>query len=64
MLSAIIPVAVVVAPGVTRPCNDEGIVKLRLNLSDDSTILSLVTGTLTIALVVPAEKVALIGVES
>ena len=62
--SVIIPLAVAVSPEITWPCNDEGIVKLRLNLSCSSTISSIVTGTLTIALVVPAVKVALIGVES
>jgi len=38
-------------------------IKLRLNVSDFSAILSLVTGTLTVALVDPAVKVTLIGAE-
>ena len=56
--------AVIIAPGITWLCNDEGMVKLRRNFSGLSTIPSTVTGTLTIALVYPAVKVTLIAVES
>ena len=37
--------------------------KLRLKVSGPSAILSLINGTLIVVLVVPAVKVALIGVE-
>ena len=36
---------------------------LRLNVSGPSAILSLINGTLTVVLVVPAVKVAVIGVD-
>ena len=50
-------------PLVMMLLNDDGIVKLRLNDSGSSTILSLVTGILIVVLVVPAVNVAVIGVE-
>ena len=44
--------------------SDEGIIILRLNVSVPSTILSLfIGGMLIVVLLVPAVKVALIGVE-
>jgi len=58
-----IPIALSILPRTTVSLNDDGIVKLRLNDSDSSTILSLVTGILIVVLVVPAVKVAVIGVE-
>ena len=49
---------------MTLPCNDEGMVKLRLKFSISSRISSTFTGTLTIVLVDPAVKMAVIGLES
>lgn len=59
-----VPVAVVILPGITLPLSDEGMVKARLNVSDSSAILSLVTTIFTVALTDPAAKVTLIGVET
>ena len=61
--SAMFPMALVIAPGITQPLNDEGIVKLRSNVSGPSAILSLINGTLTVALVDIAEMVAMREVE-
>ena len=61
--SVIFPTASVIVPGITRPLNDEGMDKLRLKVSGPSATLSLINGTLTVVLVVPAVKVAMIGVE-
>ena len=58
-----VPVAVVILPGTTSPLRKTGIVKERSNVSSGSIIVSIVTGTLTVVLVVPAVKVAVIGVE-
>ena len=58
-----VPVAAVILPGTTSPLRNGGMVKLRSNVSDCSAILSIVTGTLTVILLVPAGKVAVIGVE-
>jgi len=58
-----VPVAAVIIPGTTFPLRDEGMVKLRSNVSDGSTILSIVTVTLIVVVVAPAGKVAVIGVE-
>jgi len=58
-----VAVAVLIVPGVTLLPNDEGIVKPRLNVSDFSAISSLVTGILIVVLLVPAVKVAVIGLE-
>jgi len=58
-----VPVAAVILPGTTSPLRDGGMVKLRSNVSDCSAILSTVTGTSTVTLLVPAVKVAVIGVE-
>ena len=63
VLSVMLPVASTIFPGITSSLSDEGIVKLRSNVSGPSATLSLVTGTLTVVLVVPAVKVAVIGVE-
>ena len=60
----IVHVALVVFPNNTLSFNDEGMVKLRLNSSSLSATLSKITVILTVALVDPAVKVALIGVES
>ena len=43
VLSEILPIAVVIFPGVTRPLNDEVILKIRLNVSVPSTMLSFKT---------------------
>ena len=53
---------ILMSPGATR-FSDGGIVKRRSNVSGISVILSLVTGTLNVVLLVPAVKVAVIGVE-
>ena len=58
------PVAVVMSPGITLPLSDEGMIKARLNVSDSSKILSLVTDIFTIAPTDPAAIVTSIGVES
>ena len=58
-----VPTADVIVPGTTEPLNDGGIVKLRSNVSGCSAILSLAIGTLMIVVVVPAVKVAMIGLE-
>ena len=55
--------AVVIFPRVTLSLDDEGVLNLRLNFSDSSRILSLVTDILTVVLLVPAVKVALTAVE-
>ena len=57
-----VPLALLIFPGNTA-LNDEGIVKLRSNVSDSSAILSLLIGTLIVVLFVPAGKVAVIKVE-
>ena len=62
-ISAMLPIAVVVTPGITSSLSAGGMVKLRPNVSDCSTILSIVTGTLIVVVVAPAMKVAVIGVE-
>ena len=61
--SVILPTAVVMFPGITQLLSDEGIVKLRSNVSDSSAITSLVNDTLIVVLFVLAAKVAIIGVE-
>ena len=61
--SVILPTAVVMFPGITQLLSDEGIVKLRSNVSDSSAMTSLVNDTLIVVLVVLAAKVAIIGVE-
>ena len=58
-----VPLAVVIFPGITLPLSDTGIEKLRANVSESSTISSIVTGTFIVTLVDPGVKVALIGVE-
>jgi len=63
VLSVIVTTALFILPGTTTALNDDGIIKLRLNDSGPSTILSLVTGILIVVLVVPAVKVVVIGVE-
>ena len=62
MLSVIFPVALVTVPSITRPLNDGGMVMVRLKVSGPSTMISLISDTLTAVLVVPAIKVAVIGV--
>ena len=57
------PFAVVMFPGTTLSLNDDGIVNLRLNVSDSSARVSMVTGMLIVVSVDPAVKVASIGVE-
>ena len=52
----------VMLPGTTR-LSDEGIVKVRSNVSGPSDMSSILTGTSIVVLVVPAVKVAVIGVE-
>ena len=63
-LSKILPMAVVMPLILTLPSSDGGsdwgIIKLRLNVSNSSTWLSLVIGIWTVAIVVPAIKVAVI----
>ena len=61
--SVMVPLAVVIFPGITLPLSNAGIVKLRAKVSESSTILSIVTGTFIMTLVDPGMKVALIGVE-
>ena len=56
------PMALVMSPGTTR-LSDGGIVKVRSNVSAPSAISSVLTGILIVVLVVPAVKVAVIGVE-
>ena len=63
MLSLILPEAVLGLPVWTRLRSDEGILKLRLNISDDSSMLSLVTGILIVVLVDPTAKTASMEVE-
>ena len=57
-----LPVAVLIFPGKTFSLSDEGIVKLRSNISGPSAMLSVATEILIVVLVVPAVKVAVIGV--
>ena len=56
------PMAVLRSPGTTR-LSDEGMVNRRSNVSESSVVLSLITGTSIVVLVVPAVKVAVIGIE-
>ena len=63
LLSVILPIAVFNPPGRTRLPSDEGIIILRLNVSDDSTMSSSMTNMFTVVLENPGAKVALIGVE-
>ena len=58
-----LPTAVAISPGTTFPFNAGGMVILRVNVSECSKILSIVTGISIVVLVVPAVKVAVIGVE-
>jgi len=46
--STINPVALVIEPATIPGPNDDGTLKLMLNISSPSTILSLITGTLTV----------------
>ena len=62
VLSSILPTVLSMLPGSTA-FNDEGMVNLRSNVSESSEIMSLVTDTLIIVILVPAGKVAVIGVE-
>ena len=62
VLSSILPTALSMLPGSTA-FNDEGMVNLRSNVSECSEIMSLVTDTLIVVILVPARKVAVIGVE-
>lgn len=55
--------AVIILPGIILPLSNEGMVKLRLNFSGSSAMLSLDIGTLIVVSVDPAVKVALIGSE-
>lgn len=59
----IFTIALVIVPEITRPLSDEGMMKLRSNVSDGSAIASVVSDTLIVALLVPAAKVVVIGVE-
>ena len=58
-----LPDAALTLPRTTSPLRDEGIVRPISNNSGPSATLSLVTGTSIVVLVVPAVKVAVIGVE-
>ena len=60
--SIIIPVALVTGPATTPGPSDDDTVKLILNISSPSTMLSLVTATLTVVLVAPAGIVAVRGI--
>ena len=62
--STIIPVELVTEPATIPGPSDDGTVKLILNVSFPSTILSLITGTLTVVVVAPAGIVAVRVVES
>ena len=62
VVSAMFPTATVMFPRTTC-LGDGGIVKIRLNVSDGSVTASNVTGTSIVIAVVPALKVAVIGVE-
>ena len=58
-----LPTVLLMLPGNTD-FNDGGIVRIRSNVSKSSSeIISLVTGILIVVLLVPAGKVAVIGVE-
>ena len=58
-----LPMVLLMLPGNTD-FNDGGIVRIILNVSKSSSeITSLVTGILIVVLLVPAGKVAVIGVE-
>ena len=63
MLSLILPEAVLVLPVWTRLRSDEGILKLRLNISGGSNMLSLITGMFIVVLVDPTAKAASIEFE-
>ena len=56
--STIIPVALVTEPATIPGPSDDGTVNLIVNISSPSTILSLITGTLTVVVVAPAGIVA------
>ena len=55
--------ALVIVPEITRPLSDEGMMKLRSNVSDCSAIVSVASDILIVASLVPAAKVALTGAE-
>ena len=62
VVSIIVPVALVSEPATIPGPSDDGIFKLRLNVSSSSTMLSFVTATLTVMLVAPAGIVTVRGV--
>ena len=59
-----IAIALVIEPVTIPGPSDDGTFKLILNISSPSTILSLITGTLTVVVVASAGIVAVTGVES
>ena len=63
MESTIIPVALLTESATIPGPSDNGTFKLILNISSPSTILSLITGTLTVVLVSPARIAAVRAVE-
>ena len=58
-----VPVAVVILPGITLSLSNERMVKVMLNVSEGSVTLSIFTVILILMIVDPAVKVTLIGVE-
>jgi len=61
--SIMVAIVVTISPGTSSLFSDGGMVNLTANVSDPSAISSIVTGILIVVLVVPAVKVAVIGVE-
>ena len=55
--------ALAIVPEITRPLNDEGMMKRRSNVSDCSAIASVVSDILIVASSVPVAKVAVTGAE-
>ena len=63
VVSIIVPFALVIEPATTPEPSDDGCtLKLILNISSPSIMLSFVTATLTVVLVAPAGIVAMRGV--
>ena len=61
--SIIVATVVGISPGTSKLLSDGGMVNLMVKVSDPSAISSIVTGTSIVVLVVPAVKVAVIGLE-
>ena len=52
------PTAVFLLPAVIAGASDGGTINIKSNRSDPSTMLSLITGTLTLLIVIPLSNVA------